>query len=228
MTKKRILIIEDEVDIADMVAMRFRKEGFIVEIETDGIRGLQTALHRPYDVLILDLMLHGLSGIEILKQIRADKRLTTLPIIILSAKGGEGDIVLGLEFGADDYLPKPFQMSILVARINALLRRTALTTSTDSNTLEVDNIVIDLERHQVEVAGESVSLTKTEFQILVSLVLAKGRVLTRNQLIEQAIGEDALVTDRTIDVHLNALRNKLGESRSIIQTVRGVGYKIDY
>lgn len=228
MAKKRVLIIEDEADIAEMVVLRLRKEGFLAEMATDGILGMRMLEKEAYDVLILDLMLPGMSGMEILRAIRADRQLSHLPVIILSAKGDESDIVVGLEVGADDYLTKPFQMSILVARINALLRRVSLQKkdTAEFHDISAGPITLNMERYQAYVGEEPVSLTATEFRLLAALMHAEGRVLTRNQLIDKAIGEDAIVTDRTIDVHLTSLRGKLGAGRDLIQTVRGIGYRL--
>lgn len=225
---KRLLIIEDEADIAEMVAIRLRKEGFLVETAENGMTGLNKLTQGDYDAVILDLMLPGLGGMEILRRMRADRRLDTVPVIILSAKGDEGDIVAGLELGADDYLTKPFRMAILVARINALLRRVKIASESTAEEprMEIGPVSIDPQRYQVFVEGEPVTLTITEYRLLVALVEADGRVLTRNQLIDKAIGTDAIVTDRTIDVHLTALRGKLGAGREMIQTVRGIGYRM--
>ncbi|MDR1959127.1 MAG: response regulator transcription factor [Planctomycetaceae bacterium] len=228
MSKKKILIIEDESDIAEMIAMRLKKEGFLVQTAGNGHSGWRNIGEFQPDILLLDLMLPGMSGLEILKLVRADRRKGSLPVLILSAKGDESDIVVGLEIGADDYLTKPFSMAVLVARIHALLRRSTGTAGAEGNLVEVGNIVIDLDGHRVWIDDIPVEpiLTLTEFRLLAALVLARGRVLTRNQLIDQAIGSDAIVTDRTIDVHLNALRGKLGASRNRIETVRGVGYRM--
>jgi len=226
---KKLLIIEDETDIAEMIALRLRKEGFAVETVETGPRGLESVLRGNHDLVILDLMLPGMNGMEILKRVRAQSPAMTPPILILSAKGDEGDIVAGLELGADDYLTKPFQMAVLVARINALLRRVnmhAEQAAMPPRQMEVGPITIDPERYQVFVEGEPITLTITEYRLLVALVQAEGRVLTRNQLIDKAIGTDAIVTDRTIDVHLTALRGKLGPGREMIQTVRGIGYRL--
>ncbi len=228
MNGKRLLIIEDEADIAEMLAMRLRKEGFETQTAGDGVAGMNRVMREDFDALILDLMLPGMPGMEILRTIRRERRLATLPVIILSAKGDESDIVVGLEIGADDYLTKPFQMSILVARINALLRRVGMLQQepADEENMAVGPIEINMETYQAYVSGEPISLTATEFRLLAALMAAGGRVLTRNQLIDKAIGEDAIVTDRTIDVHLTALRGKIGPGRDLIQTVRGIGYRL--
>jgi DNA-binding response OmpR family regulator len=182
----------------------------------------------PPDLVLLDIMLPGMSGTDVARALRDDPRTAGLPIIMLTAKSEESDIVVGLKFGADDYVTKPFSMSVLVARIDALLRRVASSPSSPARgILKIGPLLIDQQRYAVEVNGEPVALTLTEFKLLAALAAANGRVLTRNQLMDQAIGLDAVVTDRTIDVHLTALRRKLGQARGCIQTVRGVGYKLD-
>jgi DNA-binding response OmpR family regulator len=225
MPKKRLLIIEDEIDVLDMLELRLTKERFEVIKAADGETGLQKAISENPDLVLLDLMLPIMSGLEVLRNIRAKPQTANTPILIVSARGEESDIIVGLELGADDYVVKPFNMSVLVARINALLRRSA--SSEDSSSyLQIGTIEIDVERFQVSVEGNPVALTRTEFRLLYALATSSGRVLTRNQLIEKAIGTDAIVTDRTIDVHLTSLRTKLGSARDVIETVRGIGYRL--
>ncbi|MCD4825065.1 MAG: response regulator transcription factor [Phycisphaerae bacterium] len=226
MSKKRIIIIEDERDMAELVAMRLKREGYDVEMAHDGLDGLRAVQASPPDLVLLDLMLPGMPGVEVAKEIRNDPRTSGLPVIMLTAKGEESDIVVGLHVGADDYMTKPFSMSVLVARIAAVLRRSRDFGSPGGKVLKAGPIQIDADRHLVEVDGADVSLTLTEFRLLVAIISARGRVLDRNQLIDQALGMDAIVTDRTIDVHLTALRKKLGDARKYIQTVRGLGYRL--
>jgi len=225
-SKQKILVIEDEHDIAEMIAMRLQKEMFVVKTIGNGTTGWETIAEFHPDLLLLDLMLPGMSGLDILKRIRADRQVKHLPVLILSAKGEESDIVVGLELGADDYLTKPFSMSILVARIHVLLRRAGGKSEPESERITIGCLCIDIGKHQVLVGHEPVTLTLTEFRLLTALASARGRVLTRDQLIDKAIGNDAIVTDRTIDVHLNSLRGKLGEARNLIETVRGIGYRM--
>ena len=228
MSKKRIVIVEDERDMADLVATRLRREGYKVDVAHDGNEGLETIRSEPPDLVLLDIMLPGMPGTDVARALRDDHRTAALPIIMLTAKSEESDIVVGLKFGADDYVTKPFSMSVLVARVDALLRRAASSPSSPAKgVLKVGPFLIDQQRYTVEVKGEPVALTLTEFKLLAALAAAKGRVLTRNQLMDQAIGLDAVVTDRTIDVHMTALRRKLGQARGCVQTVRGVGYKLD-
>ncbi len=226
MSKKKILIIEDEIDILDMLALRMTRERFEVLKASNGETGLGKALDESPDLVLLDLMLPLLPGLEVLRKIRENHGTARLPVIIISARGEESDVIVGLELGADDYVAKPFNMSVLVARINALLRRADSTAEDASNRVRIGPVEIDVDRFLVSVQGLPVSLTRTEFRILYALATSKGRVLTRNQLIDRAIGTDAVVTDRTIDVHLTSLRNKLGAARDMIETVRGIGYRL--
>jgi DNA-binding response OmpR family regulator len=224
MAPKQILVIEDETDIREMLALRLKKERFDVLEAGEGMTGLKKALEEQPDLVLLDLMLPFTNGLDILRKLRDNRKTAQMPIIIVSAKGDESDVVVGLELGADDYVTKPFNMSILLARINALLRRFQ-TSESPQKIVSAGPIEIDTDRFLVTVDGESVSLTRTEFKILYALATAKGRVLTRNQLIDEAIGGDADVFDRTIDVHVTSLRSKLGTARELIETVRGVGYR---
>ena len=225
MSKKRIVIVEDEHDMADLVATRLRREGYKVDVAHDGVEGFNLIRSKPPDLVLLDIMLPGMSGTEIAAKLRDDPRTVGVPIIMLTAKSEESDIVVGLKFGADDYVTKPFSMSVLTARIDALLRRAASAPSPAKAALKAGPLLIDQQRYMVELDGKPLALTLTEFRLLAALAAANGRVLTRNQLMDQAIGLDVIVTDRNIDVHVTMLRHKLGKARDCIQTVRGVGYK---
>jgi DNA-binding response OmpR family regulator len=225
-SKKRIVVVEDEADMAELVAMRLRREGYRVEVAADGLRALEMIRAAAPDLAIVDIMLPVLSGTDLVTELRQDPRTSTVPIIMMTAKGEETDIVVGLRLGADDYVTKPFSMSVLVARVAAVLRRAAALREGAKGLCRLGPITLDADRHVVEVGGRPVNLTVTEFRLLTALVGARGRVLNRNQLIDQAMGINAIVTDRTIDVHLTALRKKLGEARACIQTVRGVGYRL--
>ncbi|MCL2624692.1 MAG: response regulator transcription factor [Planctomycetaceae bacterium] len=224
MAKKSILIIEDEADIREMVRLRLKKEGHDVLVADSGEAGLAVALERRPDLILLDLMLPVMSGFEVLRKIKIERTVARTPVIIVSARGEESDVVVGLELGADDYVTKPFNMAVLIARVNAQLRRIVSAEETAENLIVTGLVRIDVTGYKAFLGDEPLALTKTEFHLLYELVCAKGRVLTRNQLIERAIG-DVYVTDRTIDVHLASLRNKLGDSRGLIETVRGVGYR---
>ncbi len=226
MAKKRVLIVEDERDMAELVAMRLKREHYDVDVAYDGRTGLQRIRSDTPDLALVDIMLPGMPGTDLLKEIRSDPQTADLPVIMLTARSEESDIVVGLHLGADDYVTKPFSMSVLLARVAAVLRRSEAVVGSEKGVLQAGPIKINQDTHQVEVEGKSVSLTLTEFRILVAIVSARGRVLSRNQLIDHAMGYDAVVTDRTIDVHLAALRRKLGPARKMIQTVRGVGYRL--
>jgi DNA-binding response OmpR family regulator len=225
-SRKRIIVVEDEADMAELVAMRLRREGYLVEVAGDGLKALEMIRAEAPDLAIVDIMLPVLSGTDLVTELRQDPRTSTVPIIMMTAKGEETDIVVGLRLGADDYVTKPFSMSVLVARVAAVLRRAAAMREGAKGLRRLGPITLDADRHIVEVGGRPVDLTVTEFRLLMALAGARGRVLNRNQLIDQAMGLNAVVTDRTIDVHLTALRKKLGEARSCIQTVRGVGYRL--
>jgi DNA-binding response OmpR family regulator len=225
MSNKRIVIVEDERDMADLVATRLRREGYEVEVANDGIEGLTLIRSKPPDLVLLDIMLPGMPGTEIAAKLRDDPRTVAVPIIMLTAKSEESDIVVGLRFGADDYVTKPFSMSVLVARIDALLRRAASPQPQAKAAFKAGPLLIDQQRYLVELEGRPLALTLTEFRLLAALAAANGRVLSRNQLMDQAMGLDVVVTDRTIDVHITTLRRKLGKARECIQTVRGVGYR---
>ncbi|HNX27304.1 MAG TPA: response regulator [Phycisphaerae bacterium] len=224
MSKKRIILVEDEKDMADLVAMQLRREHYEVMTAHDGNDGMMLIRREIPDLVLLDLMLPGMSGMEIASQMKGDQNLRDIPIIMLTAKGEDADVVVGLQLGADDYITKPFSMKILIARISAVLRRSE--TRDESPIIETLGLIkLDRGKHEVSVADKPVILTLTEFRILESLIAARGRVLNRNQLIDKALGFDAVVTDRTIDVHINSLRKKLGKARDYVHTVRGIGYR---
>ncbi|MDR0703688.1 MAG: response regulator transcription factor [Planctomycetaceae bacterium] len=236
MSKEHILVIEDEKDILSMVRLRLESRGFAVFTAESGELALQQLEEHKPDLILLDLMLPGISGLEVLKRIRNNQNLAKIPILIVSALGEENDVVVGLERGADDYLSKPFNMSVLMARVNALLRRSKPNHEENKPNIEkkkddsedfivIGSIRIDIKRYRVFIEDKLVALTSTEYRLLLALIASKGRVLTRNQLIDEAIGNDSIVTDRTIDVHLTSLRSKLGSARNLIETVRGVGYR---
>ena len=226
MSSRRIVIVEDEADMAELIAMRLRREHYEITVCNDGLDALDTILTDPPDLIVLDLMLPGISGTEIAARLRANPKTARVPIIMLTALAEESDIVVGLHVGADDYMTKPFSMSVLVARIAALLRRAEAQQTDGGEILSAGPIEIDLARHRVKVDGQAITLTLTEFRLLAAIVGAGGRVLQRDQLIDSAMGTGAIVIDRTIDVHMTALRKKLGPARKCIRTVRGVGYKL--
>ncbi len=227
MSRKRIIVVEDERDMAELVAMRLKREHYDVDTAHDGVDALRKIRSSPPDLVVLDIMLPGMSGTDVLKELRTDPRIASTPVIMLTARSEESDILLGLHLGADDYVTKPFSMSVLTARVAAVLRRSESSDATaEQGVVTAGPIRINQDTHKVDVYDRPVSLTLTEFRLLLALAAARGRVLSRNQLIDHAMGIDAVVTDRTIDVHLTALRRKLGKARKHIETVRGVGYRL--
>lgn len=225
MSKENILVVEDEADILELVKYNLSKEGYNVTGLTSGEEAYQTARNTVPDLIVLDLMLPGMDGLEICKQIRKDNKTEHIPIIMLTAKSEESDIITGLELGADDYITKPFSPKVLVARIRSLFRRKSANKITKQENVQIHNISINPGRYEVLVDGKQIELTLTEFQILHHLALKPGWVFTRDQLIDAIRGEDAYITDRSIDVQIVGLRKKLGDSGKFIQTVRGIGYK---
>jgi two-component system phosphate regulon response regulator PhoB len=225
-TREKILVIEDETDILDVIQYNLAREGYRVSAVRDGAAGLQRVKQEGPDLVILDLMLPGMDGLEVCRRIRQDPVTAATPVIMLTAKAEESDVVLGLGLGADDYVTKPFSPRELVARVRTVLRRGPLREERISGERVVRGpLTIDLGRHQVELAGKTISFTPTELRLLHFLASHPGRVFTRNHLLNRVIGQDAIVTDRNIDVHVRALRTKLGPNREVIETVRGVGYR---
>ena len=224
---KKVLVVDDEKDIVDTVAYNLRRHGYDVVVAYDGLQALEAATRDQPDLILLDLMLPGLDGMEVARRLKADARTANTPLVMLTAKGEESDVVIGLTLGADDYVTKPFSMKILLARLNTVLRRREISTSgAEGNMLRAGPLTIDLSKHVASVEGEEMKLTLTEFKLLTSLLKARGRVLTRDQLMDKAMGSDVFVTDRAIDVHVTAIRKKLGTANWLIHTVRGVGYRL--
>ncbi len=223
---KTVLIIEDENDLAELVAYNLEKEGYRPLTALDGPSGLESAcLYKP-DLILLDLMLPGLPGIEVCKILKNSEKTSRIPIIMLTAKGEEIDRVVGFEVGADDYVIKPFSTRELLLRVKAVLRR-AEAGEVAGKTLMVGAIVIDTDRHLVTVAGEEVVLTTTEYKLLTNLVERLGRVQSRERLLKDIWGMSHIGDTRTVDTHITRLRTKLGESGDLIRTVRGFGYKME-
>jgi len=226
MSKEHILVVDDEEDILELVEYNLSKEGFSVSTASTGEEGLKTARDVHPDLIILDLMLPGIDGLEICRILKNNQETRHIAILMLSAKGAESDIVVGLELGADDYITKPFSPRILLARIKAILRRNAAAISAGvENSIQFPGFIIHPDRHEVLVEGVPADLTATEFRILYNLARHPGRVFTREQIVDAARGQDYPVTDRSVDVHIVSLRKKLGNSGSKIETVRGVGYR---
>ncbi len=222
---KKIILIEDEQDITKLVTHYLTKEGFTVKSSLDGIKGLQLVRHEKPDLVILDLMLPEMDGLEICKRLRADPKTSALPIIVLTAKGEESDKIVGLELGADDYVTKPFSPKELVARVKALFRRSERQVE-GSTHYRYGQISLDVARHEVKVGGKEIQLTAKEFSLLVQLLKNKGRVLTRETLLDTVWGYDSDVTTRTVDVHIRRLREKIPFLSEAIVTVKSYGYKL--
>lgn len=222
---KRILVIEDEPDIVGLVTHYLEKDGYHVFDVRDGAKGLEQARTHPPHLLILDIMLPGMDGLEICRRLRADTRTAALPILMLTAKGEETDRVVGLEMGADDYLTKPFSPKELVARVKALLRRVDRGEESPERYV-YGELVLDSIRHEVRLKGREVALTAKEFGLLEQLLRNQGRVLTRDVLLDKVWGYDADVISRTVDVHVRRLREKLPLLQDAIQTVKPYGYKL--
>ena len=223
--QETVLVVDDEEDILELLEYNLAKEGFNVVRAASGEAALVATRSSRPDLIILDLMLPGLGGLEICKGLKRDPKTANVPIVMLTAKGEEADVVLGLELGADDYVVKPFSPRVLVARVRAVLRRKRDAVVTDDSPIHVHEIEINPGRHEVKAAGKPVKLTYTEFRILHFLARRPGWVFTRYQIVEAVRGEDYAVTDRAVDVQIVGLRKKLGKFGSYIETVRGVGYR---
>jgi two-component system phosphate regulon response regulator PhoB len=224
MPKKTVLTIDDEKDLIELVRYNLEKEGFRVRGALDGETGLAMALQEKPELVLVDLMLPGMDGLEVCRRLRADSRTAAIPLIMLTAKSGESDRVVGLELGADDYVTKPFSSRELTARVRALLRRTEGYHEPPA-LLRRGDLVIDLERRQVTCGDRAIELTATEFRLLHFLASHPGRVYSRGELIDNVLGRDVEVLDRTVDVHILALRRKLGKDGALVDTVRGFGYR---
>ena len=224
MARGRILVIDDEKDLIELVRYNLEKDGFNVKGAQDGESGLSTAIKELPDLIVVDLMLPGVDGLDVCRSLRMDKRTTRIPIIMLTAKSEESDRILGLELGADDYITKPFSPRELVARIKAVLRRSSIPQE-PSDVIRRGTLTIDLARRAISCTGESIILTATEFRLLQFFATHPGRVFSRSELIDGVLGRDVVVENRTIDVHITGLRKKLGECGEWIETVRGFGYR---
>lgn len=224
-TDKFVLVVEDEADLADVISFNLQKEGYQTRVVATAAGALTEIRNRIPDLLLLDRMLPDRPGDEIATELRRAPRTSQIPIIMMTAKAEEADELVGFAIGADDYITKPFSMKILLARVGAMLRRGQADAQV-SDTLTAGPIRLDRARHEVLVGEAAAPLTSTEFKLLWELVAASGRVLAREQLIDAVLGPTVAVTDRTIDVHIAALRKKLGDASTWIQTVRGVGYTL--
>jgi two-component system phosphate regulon response regulator PhoB len=226
MAQEKILIVEDEEDVLELVRYNLEKHGYQTETALNGRLALEKVRSKSIDLILLDLMLPEIDGLEVCRVVKKDPSTAHIPVVMLTAKGTEADIVTGLEMGADDYITKPFSPRVLMARINAVLRRKEMPHEAgDPSVLRIYEIEIDSGRHKVTVDGTSVKLTTTEFGLLKFLASRPGWVFTRYQIVDAVHGNDYPVTDRSVDVQVVGLRKKLGDAGRYIETVRGVGYR---
>ena len=225
MNKAKILVVDDEEDILELVRHHMNREGYEVRCAASGEQALQAATAESVDLIILDLMLPGIDGLEVARRLKNDTRTQHIPILMLTAKGEESDVVTGLELGADDYVTKPFSPRILVARARASIRRQLKESPDEMAVIQVHAIEIHPGRRTVQIRGQAVNLTYTEFQVLSILARRPGWVFTRSQIVDMVRGDDYPVTDRSVDVQIVGLRKKLGNCGHYIETVRGVGYR---
>ncbi|SMC26591.1 two component transcriptional regulator, winged helix family [Desulfacinum hydrothermale DSM 13146] len=225
MSKSKILVVEDDPDILNLVAWHLKAADYHVLKAQDGTHALETALAEKPDLVILDLMLPGMDGLEVCKEIRRNGETAHVPIIMLTARGEEADRIVGLELGADDYVVKPFSPRELVLRVQAVLRRSS-TLEEEKSHLQAEGITVDLEAHRVWVDGEETALTATEFNLLLELMSNRGRVLSRDRLLDRVWGYQFDGYARTVDTHIRRLRQKLGPRADAVETIRGVGYRL--
>lgn len=226
MAKKRILVVEDDKDISALIRYNLERDGYEVDCVFDGLRAVEYASKISPDLILLDVMLPGQDGIDVCRQLKADSSLQKVPVIMLTAKSEESDVVVGLQMGADDYIPKPFSPKVLLARIKAVLRRIQQQgEAVASDVRSWGKLSVDLVKHKVVYAGENITLTTIEFAILEFLSRSPGRVYTREQILDNVWKEGKFIIDRAVDVHIRGLRKKLGEAQDYVETVRGVGYR---
>ncbi len=224
-TDRHILVVDDEEDILELIRYNVEKKGFRVTCVDSGEKALKHIRTEAPDLLVLDLMLPEIDGLDVCRILKNDTTTSQIPILMLTAKGDESDIVHGLELGADDYVTKPFSMSVLIARIQALLRRQSEAPGTDDETIVRKSLAMDPKRREVRVEDNPVDLTFSEFQILHLLMSHPGLVFTRNQIIDAVRGDNYFVTERSVDFQFVGLRKKLGSAGKYIETIRGVGYR---
>ena len=225
MAKETILVVDDEEDILELVRYNLAREGYQVICAISGEKALEKAKNENLDLMILDLMLTGIDGLEVARRLKQKEKTSHIPIIMLTAKGEEADIVAGLELGADDYVTKPFSPRILMARVKAVLRRQTAEEENPEEIIHIHQLAIDPRRRHVLVGSKSIDLTFSEFQILYFLAKRPGWVFTRSQIVDAVRGDDYPVTDRSVDVQVVGLRKKLDTFAHYIETVRGVGYR---
>lgn len=224
MQKTRLLLIEDEEDIAALIKLQAEMSGYKLHVEVDGLNGYLAVEREKPDLVILDIMLPGQSGLDVCRKMKHHPELKDIPVILISAKSEELDVILGLELGADDYVTKPFSPKVLFSRVKAVLRRKSEPIK-EPKIINFGPFSMDVDRYTLKKKDKPITLTLSEFGILKRLLLSRGKVLTRNQLLDDLQNDDAFVVDRNIDVHIAAIRKKLGPNFDLIDTVRGVGYR---
>lgn len=224
-TNRKILVAEDEIDVLNLVATNLKSSGYTVLKAEDGESALEQARHAIPALIVLDLMLPGLSGLEVCKALKSDPATRLIPIIMLTAKAEEVDRIVGLELGADDYITKPFSPRELVLRVKSVLRRASAPADT-SDVIKLGDIQVDRSRYEVLVRGKPIEFTATEFKLLTLLMERRGRVQSRDSLLNDVWGYESIIDTRTVDTHIRRLREKLGKSADCIETVRGFGYRI--
>lgn len=223
---EKVLVVDDEEDLADLVAFNLERSGFAPTKASDGREALELAASLVPDLIILDLMLPDVDGLEVFRRLRRDQKTASIPVIMLTAKAEELDRVVGLELGADDYVTKPFSVRELMLRVKAILRRSVPASDEPTDLVEFGPISMNPERFEVHISGEAIILTSTEFRLLQELIMRRGKVLSRKHLLENVWGYVNNVTDRTVDTHIKRLRQKIGpEAAAYVETVRGVGYR---
>lgn len=225
----KVLVVEDERDISELMSLHLKREGHEVTTVENGEEALKMLGSNAYELLVLDWMLPGLPGLEIAKKLRQDReneRHKQVPILMVTARAHTSDIVLGLEIGADDYLTKPFEIPIFLARVRALLRRASAAEAGPAKVYAVGELTVDVETYRTTCGKKEIQLTPSEFKLLTALLQSQGRVLTRERLIDMVQGEGVTVIDRAIDTHVFGLRKKLGKCADVVETIRGVGYRI--
>ena len=228
MTNKKVLIVDDEEHIRELIKFNLKKEGYDTEVAVNGTEALNIIREIKFDLILLDLMLPEIDGLEVCKEIRRNEETSDIPVMMITAKGEEFDKVLGLELGADDYITKPFSIRELMARVKALLRRSNV--KKEENIIKFGDVVVNFKTREVTKGNQNVELTLKEFELLKLLIENKGKVLSRNYLLDKIWGYEYIGETRTVDVHIRYLRKKLeeaGADEKYIETIRGVGYKID-
>lgn len=222
---KKILVVDDEEDILNLLSYNLKKAGFEVVTAQDGPEALELAVKEPPGLILLDIMLPNMEGTEVLKRLKADPATLGVPVIMLTAKGEEIDRIVGFELGADDYITKPFSPRELILRVRAIFKRVDDAPAAPGDVISFKELTLDKTRHRVTVGGKAVELTSREFKLLAALLDARGRVLTRDRILDMAWGHDFFVTPRTVDTHIRRLRSKLKGAGAYIETIRGTGYR---